>query len=198
MQLEKDPCSPTPSQKAALEKYLDLLRDSQEELGELSQQCQNELRVARQAACTIYSTIGARAFILFAFTVNINTISKRKTTNPLIPAFRGWWQNRKTPDSLKTITEELCQEHAIEELVCDCSGAAKPPGRRGRSRTIGTHKRKTRGKKRGSMRIMATGILVVLTQRQDTGTTGFHLRGLAKIQKMNHPGKSHAVKAPIQ
>ena len=157
-QLEKDPCSPTPSQKAALAKYLDLLRNSREELEELSQQCQNELHVARQAAYTIYNTIGAGAFILFAFTVNISTISTRKTTNALVPAFRGWWQKQKTSDPLKTITEEICQEYAIDEL------AAKYPGRRGWSKTTDTDKRKTRDKKRGNMRTMAVDMLVLLTQ----------------------------------
>lgn len=46
--------SPTPLQTAALRRYLDLLRDSQEELGTLSQQHQNELRIARQAETGIH------------------------------------------------------------------------------------------------------------------------------------------------
>ena len=54
-QFEKNFCFSTPSQKAILEKYFDLFRNSQEELEKFSHRCQNELRVARRAICIIYT-----------------------------------------------------------------------------------------------------------------------------------------------
>lgn len=173
IQFEKDFCFLTLSQKAVLEKYFDLFRNSQKELKKLSHQCQNNLRVAQQVSWTIYNTINARTFILFVFTVNISIISKKKTTNLLISIFWSWRQNRKILDSLKIITKELCQEYVIDELFCNCSGAIKSLNRRSRSKTIDTHKQKTRGKKHGDIRIMTINILMILTQGRTSTQSNF-------------------------
>lgn len=157
-QLEKNLVFFTSSQKAVLTKYLDFLRNSRKKLKESSQQCQNKLHVARQPAYIIYNTIDAGAFILFLFTINISTIFTKKITNALVSAFRDWWQKQKTLNSLKIIIEEICQEYVIDKL------AAKYSDRRSWSKTTNTHKRKTRNKKRGNMRIMTVNMLMLLIQ----------------------------------
>ena len=108
------------SKTNTLNDWLDLLRESPEELKIHSQQREHDSRVAKQTACTIYSSIGHEAFMLFASTILISAICERKVTNQFVPAFRGWWQRQTSPPLLQLITTQKRKEHQIDKLVSKC------------------------------------------------------------------------------
>ena len=90
VQVKKQAGTPTSSQTAALNSWLDLLRLSPEKLKMHSQQPEHERRVAQRAACTVYSSIGHETFILFAYSILAPAICERRILNQFVPAFRGW------------------------------------------------------------------------------------------------------------
>ena len=73
-------------QNQALEKWLDLLRESSERLNE-RQQCKDKKQTAQKVAHTIYSTIRREAFILFACTTPTTAIYKANLMIQFMPGF---------------------------------------------------------------------------------------------------------------
>ena len=116
-QIQSQASTLTSSKINTLNDWLDLLQESPEELKMHSQQRERDRRVAKQAACTIYSSIGHEAFMLFASTILISAICERKITNQFVPAFRGWWQRQTPPPALRSFTTQKRKEYQIDELV---------------------------------------------------------------------------------
>ena len=128
----------TLSQSQALEKWLDLLRESPERLNE-RQQCKDKKQTAQKVAHTIYSTIGREAFVLFACTTPITAIHEANLMIQFMPGFRGWWQRQTPPPSLQSITAQKQKEHHIDELVSSCNDNSSQHGKREKKRTRGIY-----------------------------------------------------------
>ena len=136
-QIQRQAGTLTSSKFGALNEWLDLLRESPEELKMHSQQRELNRRVAQQAACTIYSSIGHEAFILFASTILISAICERRVIIQFVPAFRGWWQRQTPPPSLQSITTQKRKEYQLDKLVSNCDQTLSQRSIRKKKRGIG-------------------------------------------------------------
>jgi len=127
----KDSRSLLPKEKELFQLWLDLLKETANDLVDRSTSWRSTRLQARTHLCNIFSKIGPEVFLLCTLTIGISTLARPNLAarKNCVPVIKEWWTTVTVPKRLTELASELCKAHSIGAAVAEYLQPLKGEGK---------------------------------------------------------------------
>jgi hypothetical protein len=120
----------SPDERVLFTSWVDLLKETAEQIKGLSSSWRSTRLRARTLLCNIFG-IGPEVFLLCTLALGISTLAgpNHAERKDCVPAIKEWWTTVTAPERLTKLASELCQTHSIGAAVAEYLGSPDGEGK---------------------------------------------------------------------